>query len=428
MTDFEISAFIGLIFLLILELLLEAARAAFENTSLARMLGQHDHSLPELNHTQALLANLPRLRASLHLAQTITRFLLAGLIMLIFTSGIRTTNEILVGLLVLVSSGLILFVLEWILTTRVMHNPETWAYRLTGFTRGIRLVLAPLIVLVTGPSSGTANSHNGAVTETELMNLVEAGQQGGLLEQEEQKMIVSIFRLGNTLAREIMVPRIDILALEVGASIETAIDAFLTSGHSRVPVYHETVDNILGVLYAKDLLRTWREGNHLNSLEPLLRAAYFIPEAKKVDKLMAELLARRVHLAIVVDEYGGVAGLVTLEDIVEEIVGEIQDEYDQAEESLFQEINPAEYLFHGRIDLDDFNELMGTDLFKVEADTLGGFIYSRIGRVPISGDTIQIDKLTLTVEQVIGRRIRKVRARKAFPPSENGDKDSNAER
>jgi putative hemolysin len=427
-TELFIPILIGLIFLVILEVLLEATRGAFENTNLARMLGQSDQPHPQLSHTQALLANLPRLRASLQFAQTVIRFLIAGMLILLISSRVSSTYLLWGGLAAILVSGFILFLIEWIVSTTVMRNPETWAYRLTGVAGVVRLALTPVVFLVVRSPGGTPLTQNGAVTETELMNLVEAGQQGGLLEQEEQKMIVSIFRLGDTLAREIMVPRIDILALEVGTSLETAIDSFLTSGHSRVPVYRETVDNIVGVLYAKDLLRAWREGNRLTTLEHLLRDAYFIPEAKKVDDLMAELQARRVHMAIIVDEYGGVAGLVTLEDIVEEIVGEIQDEYDQAEESLFQEVNPDEYLFHGRIDLDDFNEIMETELPKAEADTLGGLIYSRVGRVPISGDTIQIDNLILTVEQVTGRRIRKVRAQKASLPSENGDKNSHAER
>ncbi len=145
-----------------------------------------------------------------------------------------------------------------------------------------------------------------------------------------------------------------------------------------------------------------------------------MPEAKKVDELLREMQARSVHMALVVDEYGGIAGLVTLEDIVEEIVGEIRDEYDQSEELLYEKIGEDEYLFHGRIDLDDFNNVMGTNLPKVVADTLGGFIYSQIGRVPVGGETIEVDHLMLTVEQVSGRRIRRVRAlrRSTVPETE----------
>jgi putative hemolysin len=218
-------------------------------------------------------------------------------------------------------------------------------------------------------------------------------------------------RLGNTLAREIMVPRIDMLALEVQTPLPEAVDELLRSGHSRVPVYEETVDHTLGLLYAKDLLRVWREGDRLESLRSLLRPAYFVPEAKEVDKLLAEMQSQRIHMAVVIDEYGGVAGLVTLEDIVEEVLGEIRDEYDQGEEAPYQKIKGEGYVFLGRVSLDDFNEIMGSTLLKEGSDTLGGYIYNQLGRVPNVGDEVQEGDLFLTVEQVSGRRIRKVRAR-----------------
>jgi CBS domain containing-hemolysin-like protein len=180
-------------------------------------------------------------------------------------------------------------------------------------------------------------------------------------------------------------------------------------------VYEDTVDNILGLLYARDLLRVWREGGQINSLRELLRPACFVPEAKKVDELLTEMQSDRIHMAIVVDEYGGVAGLLTLEDIVEEIVGEIQDEFDQSEELPYVPVGENEYICLGRIDLDDFNELLGSHLPIDEADTLGGFIYNQLGRAPSTGEKLTIDNILLTVEQVTGRRIRKVRATKVMP-------------
>jgi CBS domain containing-hemolysin-like protein len=246
--------------------------------------------------------------------------------------------------------------------------------------------------------------------------MVDAGQQEGLLEQEERMMIHSIFDMGETLAREIMVPRIDMRALDVQTPLPEAVDALLESGFTRVPVYEETVDNILGLLYAKDLLRVWRKGDQLGSLRELLRPASFVPEAKKIDDLLTEMQSQRVHIAIVVDEYGGVAGLVTLEDIVEEIFGEIRDEYDQAEELPYQELADGGYLFLGRVDLDDINEVLSTNLPTNEADSIGGFIYSRMGRVPNSGESIQVGNLLLTVDQVSGRRISKVHAQWVHSP------------
>ena len=261
------------------------------------------------------------------------------------------------------------------------------------------------------------------VTEDALRTLVDVGQKDGILEQEERKMIHSIFQLDDTLAREIMVPRIDVHALEIGAPLSVAVDTLLNSGYSRVPVYEENIDHILGLLYAKDLLQVWREGNGQKDLRrDLLREPYFVPEAKKLDELLAEMQQKRTHMAIVVDEYGGVAGVVTLEDIIEEIFGEIQDEYDE-EELPYRRLENGDYVFQGRIDLDDFNEIMDCDLPNDEADTLGGYIYTRLGQIPIAGESLTQDDLTLTVELVSKRRIRKVRAQRIWSTEQINEND-----
>ena len=427
MNDQHLLLTIGLVALLFVDLLTSAARAALLKTSPGRILGLREQTLPQGNRTLALLASLPRLQASLNLTQAIFRFLLAGLVLFLLLPWGKAPFTLLPALGILLLAALAGFLLEWSVESLVARDPETWALRLTPFAWILTILTYPVVYL-TLLLTGSLGIEQENMTENELMSLVEAGQQEGVIEQGEHKMIVSIVRLGDTLAREIMVPRIDILALDVNTSLKQAVEALNSSGHSRVPVYKEGVDNILGLLYSKDLLRVWQEGRQIDSLADLqLRTAYFVPEAKKVDELLTELQAQRIHMAIVVDEYGGVAGLVTLEDIVEEIVGEIRDEYDQAEELLFQAIHAGEYVFQGRVDLDDFNEIMGTDLPGSEADTLGGFIYSRIGRVPTAGDKVQVDDLQLTVEQVSGQRIRKVHAQRLPPASKNGEDDSNVD-
>ena len=415
--------------ILSIELLIVATRSGMLRTNLARLLGMREQNPIQVNRTLNVLESLARMRASLHLTQSILRFLLAGLSILIFVPKITSLSITIAGLIILLVASLVLFWLEWLIDRIIARNPETWALRLTPLVRILMFILTPFVILplLLSRQSEETLEGSGLVTEDDLMTLVDAGQQEGVFEKGERKMIYSIFKLGDTLAREIMVPRIDILALEVDTPLIAAVDALLQSGFSRVPVFRESVDNILGLLYAKDLLQVWREGNQLDSLKDLLRPAYFVPEAKKVDELLAEIQAQRIHMAIVVDEYGGVAGLVTLEDIVEEIVGEILDEYDQAEEMLYQVINESEYIFQGLIDLDDFNEIMNSQLPKEEADTLGGFIYSRIGRVPSGGESVQVDDIKLTVEQVTGRRIRKVKAQRLTPTPQNGDYPNHAE-
>lgn len=401
---------IGILLFLVLDMVSVGARTAFLESSYTRLLTMREMDGERINRTILVISKLPRIRASLNLTLIVLRFLMAGFTIALVFSAFG--DSFWVNLLVLFLVALVIFVFEWLVERVVLDSPELWAIRFTGFVR-VMMGVMYLPLLIPMASSGDSLSESeltGTVTEDEFRTLVDAGQEEGFVEEGERRMIYSIFRLGDTLAREIMVPRIDINALEVDTTLAEAVDSFVESGHSRVPVFDETIDNTLGMLYAKDLLQVWREGGEINSLHELLRPAYFVPEAKKVDELLAEMQTQRTHIAIVVDEYGGVAGLVTLEDIVEEIFGEIQDEYDYAEESPYQELEGGEYMFLGRIDLDDFNDILGCDLPSDEADTLGGYIYSRLGRVPQPGEQIEKDGLLLTVEQVSARRIRKVRA------------------
>lgn len=423
------SLVILLVILVIIDLTITAAQTAFLHASLPRLLYQRDQDGRRKDSTALLVQASIRTQSSLSLARLVIRLLLAGTTVLILLDQGNLLNPML-SLGVLVFAALLLFILEWVVDGVVLQDATSWALRLTFYTRMVTIILSPFIRLVQlfFGSRQTILGVAGmiSVTEDDLRTLVDAGPpEEGQLEQDERKMIHSIFELGSTLVREIMVPRIDMAALDVNTSLPDAVDEFMNSGHSRLPVYEETVDNVLGLLYAKDLLLVWQQKSKLESLRPLLREAYFVPEAKKVDELLAELQRQRVHMAIVVDEYGGIAGLVTLEDIVEEIVGEIQDEYDEAEELPYEEISEGEFIFQGRIGLDDFNEVANSHLPKDEADTLAGFIYSRMGRVPSSGETLQVDNLQMTIEQVSGRRIRKVRVRAVLPMPPADEKVTN---
>jgi CBS domain containing-hemolysin-like protein len=309
---------------------------------------------------------------------------------------------------------------------RIILRAERAAIALTPLARLLNWLFTPFSALLMVFLGSTPNTPVAIpVSEDELKNWVEEDQPQSTLEKGERRMIYSIFQFGETLCREVMVPRIDVLALDINTPLEQAIQSFTHSGHSRVPVYEDTIDNVIGVLYAKDMLKVRLDGQTLYALRDLLRPAYFVPEAKKVEELLAEMRANGVHIAIVVDEYGGMAGLVTLEDIVEEIVGEIRDEYDQIEELPYTKITEDEYVFQGRIDLEDVNDITDLHLAKDVADTLGGFISAQVGHVPMGGEELQVDEWKLTVEQVSGRRIRKVRARRqvSMEMEENGSPD-----
>jgi CBS domain containing-hemolysin-like protein len=412
---------IGLLILLGLDIFTIAFRAALLNASLAKLLSIKEEMEVKVTRVLNLLHAPQDWFAASNLMQLVTRFLGASLLIALFIPARWSVPGILIELGILLLAVVAVFWLEWLVEVLVTRRPESWAMRLAPYVRTMTILLSPMLVLplAIGRRRGETQEPVSTVTEEELKSMVDAGHEGGVLEGDERQMIYSIFELGDTLVREIMQPRIYITALDANTPLPEAVDALIKSGHSRVPVYEESVDNIVGLLYAKDLLVVWREGERIESLRSLLRPATFVPEAKPVDELLEEMQTQHVHMAMVVDEYGGIAGLVTLEDIFEEIVGEIQDEYDQSEEAPYVQVGDGEYTFLGRVDLKDFNEVMGSQLPTEETETLGGFVYEQVGRVPASGEVLQVGDISLTIEQVTGRRIRKVRAKKV-PVSEEG--------
>jgi len=324
----------------------------------------------------------------------------------------------------LAGGAILLGLIELAVQRIVKKSPDRWAARLAPLAAGLVWLTAPLgPVAAALAGQGQGRTTYPVVTEEEIKTLVDAGEEGGAIEVEEKEMIYSIIQLGDTLAREVMVPRIDIQAFDERASLRQVTEALMKTGHSRAPVYRGTIDSIVGLVYVKDMLGAWKEGRQEQPVGGLVRPAVFVPEAKKAVDLLAELQARRVHAAVVVDEYGGTAGLVTVEDILEEIVGEIRDEYDLAEEAAYQQVQEDEFIFSGRIDLDDVNDVAGSLLPTDTSDTLAGFIYSRLGRVPTAGDEIEAGGLRLVVEKITGRRIEKVRARRLPVPSEEAEPD-----
>jgi putative hemolysin len=299
--------------------------------------------------------------------------------------------------------------------TAAVQNPIRWARVLVRPVRDAAWLLRPIVLSLGAITNffvrllGGQMKHRGPfVTEEELRLLVSVGEEEGVLEEEETEMIHSIFEFADTTVREVMIPRIDMVTLEADATVDEAVDLALQAGFSRIPVYKESIDDIIGVLYTKDMLKQLREDHNTLSIKDLVRPAYFVPETKRLDDLLREMQQRRVHMVIVVDEYGSVAGLVTIEDLVEEIVGDIRDEYDH-EENLYEQISENEYIFDAKINIDEFNELMDTHLDDTGYETLGGFLYAQLDKIPVVGDTIKFNDLTFTVQTTRGRRITQVR-------------------
>jgi putative hemolysin len=409
--------------LLVLGVLLAAFSAAAEVTlasvsrqGLREMLANRQ---TRAQATEELLSRPARYLATL-LVLKLFSFILAVTAAVLLLQHMGGGPRLLLGLVVLF---FVLVLTQLLPRAWALGHQDTLALRLGPPVQVLAVLLTPLTVIMrrightAAPDGAAAESL--FLSEDGLRFLLNAGEEETVIEDEEKAMIASIFEFGETLVREVMVPRIDIDAIAVDTPLLNAVDVILKAGHSRLPVYKETIDNVVGMLYAKDLLRYLRDGRTDVPIGKMLRPTYFIPESKKVDELLAELQQRRVHMAIVVDEYGGTAGLVTIEDLLEEIVGEIQDEYD-TEEPTVEAVGTDEYLFDARLNLDEVNKVLGVELPAEGGDSLGGLIYSQLGKVPAVGDTIEFDGVRLEVVSVAGRRIKQVRASRTVPVSEDG--------
>jgi CBS domain containing-hemolysin-like protein len=273
-------------------------------------------------------------------------------------------------------------------------------------TRLLGPVPTVLIMLGNAITPGKGFREGPFASEAELRDLVELAEERGVVERRERDMINSVFELGDTLVREVMVPRTDVVTIERGKTVRQALNLLLRSGFSRVPVVGDNADDVLGVAYLKDLVRRERaEGGGALKVEDVMRDAVFVPDSKPVDELLREMQRDLGHIAVVVDEYGGTAGLVTIEDVLEEIVGEIQDEYDR-EAPPVEEVDAVTRRVTARLPVDDLEELYGVELPKDDVETVGGLLASALGRVPIPGATATVNGLVLVAESAKGRRNR----------------------
>ena len=281
------------------------------------------------------------------------------------------------------------------------------------FTPLIR-VLSLVATALVRPFGGHITPRAPLVTQEQLRFLVQVGEEEGVIEQEEREMIHSVFEFGDTVVREVMRPRVDISAVPADATLNRALALMTERGHSRLPVYEGTIDHVLGVVYMRDLIPALRHGRLDQPVSELKRPPFFVPESKKVDELFKEMQQKKVSMAIVLDEYGGTAGLVTVEDLLEEIVGEIQDEYD-LEEKPIQLVDDRTAVVNARIHLDEVSELLGVRLPQDEVDTVAGLVYSLFGRVPTPGERIELPGIELRVEKTLGQRITRVRITRTTP-------------
>lgn len=335
--------------------------------------------------------------------------------------------QLTVALEVIVVTFVLLIVSE--ITPKLLASRYAAEYskRVSTILLPVHRLLTPLstfLAKLTTRFQRTVSTHR-PISGDDLKTMAEIGEAHGTIRGEERELIHSIVEFGETSVREVMVSRLDVVALPVTASLREAIDLIRSEAHSRLPLYVDHLDNILGIIHAKDLLPNLSDGelDRRPDWTRIARKPMFVPAGKKLDDLLADFQARRTHIAIVVDEYGGTTGLITLEDVLEQVVGDIRDENDESEDSLAERIDENVFLCDGRLDLDDLNDLVGSVLNTDELDfeTLGGLVFHLSGTVPSNGDVFTVENLELTVEKVDNRRIERVRV-KVLPYSD-GDSE-----
>ena len=308
-----------------------------------------------------------------------------------------------------------LFVLtEAMPKTYALQHTDTTATRLAPFVGALarfwplRWATRGLIGLSNVLLPGKGRREGPSVSEEELLALAGTAAEQDVIELEERALIESIIEFGDTIAREVMVPRTDMVTLGADFQIDAAIEVAILQGYSRLPAYGEGIDDIVGIVYAKDLMRAERDDAGSETVSTVLRPAVYVPETKKVPDLLRQMQDERFHIAIVIDEYGGTAGMVTLEDLIEELVGEIRDEFD-VEEPMVEPLPNGGVRVNARMPIDEVNDLLRLDVPEGDWDTIGGFLYSQLGRVPAEGETVEFDGHELRAEKVQARRIGRVR-------------------
>jgi len=249
------------------------------------------------------------------------------------------------------------------------------------------------------------------ISEDKIRRFLAVGVREGVIETDERQMINSIFEFDDITVKELMIPRIDMVCVDIDDPLEKLRDIVIDRGLSRIPVYNGTIDNIVGIVYAKDLLPLLKEDKSDITIQKIMRPAYYVPESKKIDNLFSELKKEKIHMAIILDEYGGTEGLVTIEDLLEEIVGDIQDEYDE-EEKLIKETTNNKIIVDGRVDIDEINYELGISLPEEDYETISGFVLSMLGYVPEEGEKVEFSNLEIIVTEISQRRISKVEIQK----------------
>ncbi|MFH1001677.1 MAG: hemolysin family protein, partial [bacterium] len=331
-----------------------------------------------------------------------------------------------------IASGIMIFIIlvfgEIIPKSLAVANAEKISKRVARPIEIISIGLFPLIKFFKIIISGIyyflrmkKTKEKKEITEEDLITLIDMGKDEGVIKEEEKKMIRNIFEFGDTMVKEVMIPRVDMACISSDTKLGSILKLIKKMGHSRIPVFEETIDNVIGILYAKDLLgiyEQWYTSREKFDLKVIIREAYFVPENKKIDELLDIFRKDRIQIAIAIDEYGGTVGLITMEDVVEEVVGEIIDEYDK-EIKLYEMIEDNTVIADAIISIDKINEILNIKIPENGFETLGGFIFELLGRVPKKNEKIRYQNYQMIIEQVVKNRIRRVKIIKELPQTKS---------
>ncbi len=334
------------------------------------------------------------------------------------TASTGLIKPVVVVLITLILSYFTLVFGELVPKRLAMQSAERLAMRVVDPLRFLSVITAPLVKLLTVSTNffirvfgGNPNADEEEVTEEEIRMMIDVGEEKGTIDEIEKEFINNIFDFDDKVVSEIMTHRTQIAALPVDADLSELIDLIRTEKYTRIPVYEESIDNIIGILHVKDIIQFLAAGNTAEfDMRKLIRAPYFVPESKKLNELFQELQIKKIHMVVVIDEYGGTAGIITIEDLLEEIVGNIFDEYD-IEETEFEKVDDSTYIFNGSISLDKVQELIGIDLPVDDYETLSGFLISQLGKIPGEEEkpVIELDNIVFRVEKVEEKRIARIK-------------------
>ena len=396
--------------LLALSAFFSSSETAMMAVNKIRVRNLADAGLSSAQTLMKVLDNQPKMLSAILIGNNIVNISASSLATILVT---RAFGDMYVGVGTGILTLLVLIFGEITPKTSATLYSETMALRFAKPTYMIMQVLTPVIFIVDKLSQGVLrllhvdpNKKQDAITEDELRTIVEVSHEEGVIESDEKKMIYNVFDFGDSVAKDIMVPRIDMTFIDVDATFSEVIEVFREVKYTRYPVYEETTDNVIGIINIKDLLLT--ENQKKFCIRDYLREPLYTYEFKKTAELMVELRKTQNNIAIVLDEYGATAGLITLEDMLEEIVGEIRDEYDEDEEDLIRRIGPREYVVEAAMKLDDLNDQLGLDLESEDYDSIGGFIIGLLDHLPEEGEEVTHRNLRLVVDQVDRNRIDKI--------------------